>query len=207
MQNWNGAGIKRLYLPNLFSHFGISNDHWNDFHATSGLRKCSPNDFPIVQPGVQGMSFPLAPPNGMHFFPLLHTPPSLRIERIVPLPARTRDDSRTSIAPSIDEMSHQYRLHQVRCSTVLWSNLVSYANGTGVRNTFNENEAIATRGSQTRAIFALQGWFQKKLHQAQHLVNSEPDMQDIIYDELINFANEVFRVRLHCYKILNSGSG
>lgn len=75
---------------------------------------------------------------------------------------------------------------------------------TGMTNTFTTNAAIAARGSQTKAIFALQGWLQKKLHQAQHLVNSEPDMQDIIYDELITFANEMFRVRLHWLKSTSS---
>lgn len=196
MQNENAPGIRRLYLPNLFSRYGLTDAQLNHFETVSGLRVCGPHEFPMPDHTVQGMGFPSADPNGVHLYPAQRTPPSLRIGRIVPLPLRTSDNSRTGIAPSIDQLARPHRLHQVRCSNVLWSNLVSYAKGDGVRHTFNTNEVIATRRDQTRAIFALQGWFQKKLHQAEHLVNSEPDMQDIIYNELITFANEVFRVYL-----------
>lgn len=202
MQNmdWNEDGQRRPYFPNLFSTFDASIAAWDGFQQQTGMRFYQQGEYPVQGP----VGFPFASPPALNIIrQAMHiptAPPTLSVGCMYALPCRTRDDSRTNIAEAIMTLPRERQLHQVRCSAVFWDNLEEYAKASDINrpNTYAVNDAIANRGSQVRAIGALYGWFQKQIPRTQHLVNSEPDVQDIIYSELVSFANEELKVSCNC---------
>lgn len=202
---WNHDGQRRTYLPNLFSYYGTSQVSRNDFFQRTGLLHYEAQDTP-----VQGQeSFPFENPPGLATFmtamniPIV--PLNISVGTMFALPLRTEDRSKTKVAESVLTLPFASQLHQVRCSSNLWDNLVEYAAARHMHrpNTYQINHAIATRGSQMRAICGLFGWFQKQLYRTQHLVNSEPDVQDVIFNDLISFANEALKVSTYSAPMLS----
>lgn len=168
----------------------------NAFHQQTGLSHYEAEHTPVQGPET----FPFTTPPGLlafyHAMNLPMVPPSITVGSLYALPLRTEDRSKTKVADAVLSLPYARQLHQVKCSKCLWDNLVEYAKAMDVNrpNTYQVNHAIATRGSQMRAICGLFGWFQKQLFSTQHLVNSEPDVQDVVFNDLISFANEELKV-------------
>lgn len=129
-----------------------------------------------------------------------NAPPTLRINAMHKLPCRT-GTSKTGVSAMVEALPVKDQLHTIRKSSELWKNLVNYAierHPTATRpNTFSMNASVADVENQVKSVYAMHGWYQWQQQVTSHLVNSEADIQDVLYTELIMYANESLKVSLH----------
>lgn len=127
-------------------------------------------------------------------------PPTLRINAMHKLPCRT-GTSKTGVSKMVEALPVEEQLHTIRKSSELWKNLVNYAiehHPTAARpNTSSMNASVAEVENQVKSVYAMHGWYQWQQQVTSHLVNSEADIQDVLYSELIMYANESLKVSLH----------
>lgn len=162
------------------------------YHGDNSLlagRQLHQTTFPIPEPlGATTVGRLSQTPN---------TAPSIAVRPMFRMPCST-GKSRTKIAPLVKDLPMKNRLHTVRVSAQLWSNLVVYATATpenaDQRGTFTVNRANASVLDQTKSVFAIHGWYQRQQLATDHIVNSEADVQDALYSDLFLYVNDCLKV-------------
>lgn len=156
---------------------------------------------PLAGSQLHQVTFPIPAPLGAATVGRLsqtpNTAPSIAVRPMFKMPC-SPGISRTKIASMVKDLPMKNRLHTVRVSRQLWSNLVAYATATpenaDQRGTFTVNQANASALDQIKSVFAIHGWYQRQQLATDHIVNSEADIQDALYSDLFQYVNDCLKV-------------
>lgn len=202
------VGLHTIPLPHRFSLWGYDPNHPEVAEIKAQNRpftEATAPIFPFPDPTVIGINIPEG-----------GGPPQLKFNPLTRALTTTNESSRTSIVNTVHDYNNNVRLHRVRISNQLWTDLICFALGPdaefegplginfpadhlqGEFNTFRQ-EALQTHPvpsfeEQKKPLYNLWGWFLMQLNTRRSIVNSELSVQDEIHRQLLYPMNQIMEV-------------
>lgn len=209
-------GIHELPAPHRFSLWGSNPQHVPQLVPAEKNRPFDQNTAPM---------FPFL--NPIDFMPILNLLPieapgtfipQLSFCELVQASIHTKETSRTTIVPDVQNYDDQSVLHRVNVSFRLWTALVGFATGPGPipvpqddgvnlplpeghpvhLNTYRPEALqalpVPPLEEQMKPICSLWGWFLMHLSTTRPMVNTESSIHDEVHRQLLYPMNQIMEV-------------